>query len=58
MLIRCFQSPLNLPVLQVRNNDFCQAVVSVKISNFLICFCRFDLFSPILDKDRFIVLSH
>ena len=25
------------------NNDFCQVVVSVKISNLLICFCSFDL---------------
>ena len=34
--------------------DFCQAAVSVKISNFFVCFCSFDLSCPILEKDNFI----
>ena len=32
----------------------CQAAISVKISNLLICFCSFDLSCPILEKDNFI----
>ena len=31
-----------------------QAAVTVKISILLICFCGFDLFCPLLDKDIFI----
>ena len=31
-----------------------QASVTVKINNLLICFCSFDLFCPILEKDNFI----
>ena len=42
---------------------FYQAAVAVKRSNLLICFCRFDLSCPTLEKDSFIenlyiVLSH
>ena len=33
---------------------FYQAIVAIKISNFLICFCSFELFCPILEKDNFI----
>ena len=33
---------------------FYQAAVAIKISNLLICFCRFDLSCPILEKDIFI----
>ena len=36
------------------SSHFCQAAVSVKISNLLICFCSFDLSCPILEKDNFI----
>ena len=32
---------------------FSQATISIKISNFLICFCSFDLSCPILEKDNF-----
>ena len=31
---------------------FSQATISIKISNLLICFCSFDLFCPILEKER------
>ena len=31
-----------------------QAAIAIKISNLLICFCRFDLSCPILEKDSFI----
>ena len=34
--------------------NFCQAAISVKICNLLICFCSFDLSCPILEKDNFI----
>ena len=34
--------------------DFCQAAVSIKINNLLICFYNFDLYCPILEKDNFI----
>ena len=34
---------------------FSQAAISVKISNLLICFCSFDLSSPIIEKGNFIV---
>ena len=33
---------------------FSQAAISNKTSNFLICFCSFDLSCPILEKDKFI----
>ena len=33
---------------------FFQAAVAIKISNFFICFCRFDLSCPILEQDSFI----
>ena len=41
----------------------CQATMSVKISNLLICFCSFDLSCPILEKhilieNLYIVLSY
>ena len=29
--------------------DFCQAAVSIKINNLLICFYNFDLYCPILE---------
>ena len=32
---------------------FYQAAVSVKINNLLVCFCCFELFCPILEKDVF-----
>ena len=35
-------------------HHFSQATISFKISNFLICFCSFDLSCPILEKDNFI----
>ena len=31
-----------------------QVAVTVEISILLICFCSFDLFCPLLDKDSFI----
>ena len=31
-----------------------QAAVTIYIRILLICFCSFDLFCPLLDKDRFI----
>ena len=31
-----------------------QAAVTIEISILLICFCSFELFCPLLDKDRFI----
>ena len=34
--------------------NFSQAVISVKINNLLICFYRFYLSCPILEKDTFI----
>ena len=33
---------------------FCQAVISVKVSNLLICFCSFDLCCRILEEYNFI----
>ena len=36
------------------NRYFCQATVSVKISNFLMCFCSFDFSCPIPEKDNVI----
>ena len=36
------------------NRKVDQAAVSVKTSNFLICFCSFELSCPILEKDSFI----
>ena len=33
---------------------FSQATISIKIRNFLICFCSFDLSYSILEKDNFI----
>ena len=38
----------------IKKQFFTQAIVSVKISNFLICFCSFDLSWPILKKENFI----
>ena len=38
--------------------DFCKAAFSIKIGNLLICFCRFDLSCPILEKDNFIETSY
>ena len=35
-------------------DHFSQATISMEIGNFLICFCSFDLFCPILKKDNFI----
>ena len=37
---------------------FSQAVVSVKISNLLICFYRFDLSCSIPEKDNFIKILY
>ena len=34
--------------------DVCQAAISIKTSNLLICFCNIDFSSPILEKDNFI----
>ena len=40
-------------IINLRN--FCQAAVSIKISNLLICyFCSFDLSCPIFETDNFI----
>ena len=36
------------------NIHFCQAAVSIKKSNLLICFCSFDSSCRILEKDNFI----
>ena len=33
---------------------FCQSAISIKISNLLICFCSFDFYGPILEKDNLI----
>ena len=38
--------------------NFCQAAVSFKISNLLICFCSFDFSCPILKKDNFIEMLY
>ena len=51
-------------MLQVHKNlvNICyiilsEAAISIKISNLLICFCSFDVFCPILEKDNsYIVL--
>ena len=53
-------------MLQVHKNlvNICyiilsEAAISIKISNLLICFCSFDVFCPILEKDNsYIVLSY
>ena len=37
---------------------FCQAAVSIKISNLLIFFCNFDFSCPILEIDSFIENVH
>ena len=34
--------------------NFFKSAVAIKLSNLLICFCSFDLFCPILEKDSFI----
>ena len=36
----------------INKYNFCQATVSLKISNLLICFCSFDLSCPVLEKDN------
>ena len=38
----------------IERPHFYQAAVAIKISNLLICFCRFDSSCPILEKDIFI----
>ena len=42
--------------IMVLNNfyHFYQAVIAIKISNLLICFCSFDLSCAILEKESFI----
>ena len=41
-------------VIFLHHFNFSQATVSVKISNFIICFCSFDLSHSLLEKDNFI----
>ena len=44
--------------LQKQIRNFYQAAVAIKINNLLICFCIFDLSSPIPEKDSFIENVH
>ena len=46
--IRCFCESFKLRY---------QAAVTVEISILLICFCSFDLFCPLLEKDSFIEIA-
>ena len=45
------------PPIEAMKVDFCLlrvlVLVAMNISNFLICFCSFDLSCPILEKDNF-----
>ena len=43
---------------QLLSGHFSAAALSIKISILLICFCSFDLFCPILEKDNFIEILY
>ena len=45
---------INKPPPPFTSRHFSQATVSIKLSNFLIYLCNFDLSCPILEKDCFI----
>ena len=45
-------------IILLRYHHFCQAAVSVKISNLFVCFCSFDLSCSILEIENVIEILY